>query len=122
MTRSLPNYIRMYRKRLHLSQRDVAALLGGTTASMVARHEKGERSPSLETALAYAAVFNTDVRELFAGLFEDQMDLVRAQAEELAEMLREVDGDDLATLKLTLLQGLLESPEPHLVPWETATE
>ncbi len=122
MSRSLPNYLKMFRRRSHLSQRDVAALLGGMSGSKIARHETGRRLPTLETALAYAVIFNADVRELFAGLYEDQMDLVRVQAEELAELFREVDGDEMVQLKIELLNGLLESAEPHLVPWEGVNE
>ena len=122
MSRSLPNYLRTFRRRAHLSQADVARLLGGTSGTKIARHETGGRLPTLETALAYAAIYGVDVRDLFAGHYEDQLADVIAQAEILRQMLSEVDGDELACRKDETLSQLVESPEPYLVPWEGTNE
>lgn len=122
MARSLPNYLRTFRRRVHLSQADVARLLGGSSRTTVVRHETGARVPSLETALAYAAIYNVDVRDLFAGHYEDRIADVVAQAEVLRQMISEVDGDELTRRKAETLRQLLESPEPYLVPCEGANE
>ena len=122
MSRSLPNYLRTFRRRAHLSQADVARLLGGTSGTTVARHETGERQPTLETALAYAAIYAVDVRELFAGVYEGRLDAVTSQAESLLQLLSEVDGDELTRRKIDAIQLLLEYPEPHFVPWEELSE
>jgi len=65
----LPNYLRANRKRLALSQDEVAFLLGAQNGGKVCRHERFSREPSLETALAYEAIFKRSVNELFAGLY-----------------------------------------------------
>ena len=65
----LPNYLLASRKRLGLSQREVAFLLGGGNEAQVCRYERFVRVPSLETALACEAIFQKPARELFAGLY-----------------------------------------------------
>jgi transcriptional regulator with XRE-family HTH domain len=66
----LTNYLVSHRKRLALSQDEVAFLLGMHGGAKVCRYEKLDRVPSLETALAYEAIFERPIRELFAGLYE----------------------------------------------------
>lgn len=65
----LPNYLRSHRKRLALSQDEVAFLLGTHGGAKVCRYERFNRVPSLETALAFEAIFQKPARELFAGLY-----------------------------------------------------
>ena len=66
----LPNYLRSHRKRLALSQDDVAFLLGNRSGAKPSRHERFIREPSLAAALAYEAVFQRPVSELFGGLYQ----------------------------------------------------
>jgi len=66
----LPNYLKANRKRLALSQDDVAFLLGAKSGAKVCRYERFDREPSLATALAYEAIFKTSLSELFAGLYQ----------------------------------------------------
>lgn len=70
---SLFNYLSSHRKRLSLSQEEVAFLLGVKgqldRGIKVSRDENHARTPSLETALTYEAIYGIPVRELFAGLY-----------------------------------------------------
>ena len=66
----LQNYLRANRKRLALSQDEVAFLLGTRSGGKVCRYERFVRQPSLETALAYEAIFTRSVSELFPGLYQ----------------------------------------------------
>ena len=43
---------------------------GMERGNKVSRDENYSRIPTLETALAYEAIYGTPVRELFAGLYE----------------------------------------------------
>jgi len=70
MSSQLPNYLKANRKRLALSQDDVAFLLGAQSGAKVCRYERFVREPSLETALAYEAIFKRSVSELFGGLYQ----------------------------------------------------
>ena len=70
---SLPNYLRIHRKQSSLSQEEVAFLLGVKgidKGNKVSRDENYSRIPTLETALAYEAMYGKPIRELFAGLYE----------------------------------------------------
>jgi transcriptional regulator with XRE-family HTH domain len=69
----LTNYLKTNRKRLALKQEEVAFLLGfkGEDKGIkVCRDETFAREPSLQMALAYEAIYERPVRELFAGLYE----------------------------------------------------
>ena len=81
----LPNYLRANRKRLALSQDDVAFLLGTRSGGKVCRYERFVRQPSLETALAYEAIFRRSVSELFPGLYQKVERDVAERATILAE-------------------------------------
>jgi len=66
----LSNYLRSNRKRLALSQGEVAFLLGMENSAEVSRYENFERIPSLETALAYEVIFGMPLSEIFGGLYQ----------------------------------------------------
>lgn len=76
----LPNYLLSHRKRLALSQDEVAFLMGTHGGSKVSRYECFVRVPSLETALAFEAIFQKPVRELFGGLSKRMEQQVAARA------------------------------------------
>ena len=69
---SLSNYLRTHRKRLTLSQEEVAFLIGVkgmSKAIKVSRDENLAREPSLHTALAYEVIYGTPIRKLFPSLY-----------------------------------------------------
>lgn len=70
-THKLPNHLRSYRKRLGLSQAEIAYLLGCKSAAKVSRYERFQRIPGLVTALRYEAVFGVPANVLFAGLADE---------------------------------------------------
>jgi DNA-binding XRE family transcriptional regulator len=48
----------------------MAYLLGTRDGTRTSRYERFGRVPSLETALAYQAIFHAPVSDLFAGVYE----------------------------------------------------
>lgn len=60
-----PNYMRMYRKKSALSQKDVEYLLGYIHNTSLCRVEKGQRPPRIDVLLAYHLLFNTSVESIF---------------------------------------------------------
>ena len=80
----LPNYLKANRRRIALSQDEVAFLLGAQSGTKVCRYERFVHEPSLETALAYEAIFKTSVSELFGGLYQKVEREVAERAEILA--------------------------------------
>lgn len=84
---SLSNYLRTHRKRLSLSQEEVAFLLGARGMDKgikVSRDENHVRKVNLETALAYQVIYGIPVGELFAGLYAK----VEQEVMERAKFLR----------------------------------
>ncbi len=81
----LPNYLRSNRKRLSLSQTEVAFLLGTQSGAQISRYEKFAREPSLETALAFEMIFQRSASELFEGLYRKVEQEVAERAKALAD-------------------------------------
>jgi transcriptional regulator with XRE-family HTH domain len=81
----LPNHLRANRKSSALSQDEVAFLLGNQNGAQVCRYEQFDRVPSLETALAFEAMFKRSVSELFPGLYQRIEKEVAVRAKALAE-------------------------------------
>jgi transcriptional regulator with XRE-family HTH domain len=87
MARTLPNYLRMYRKRTGLHVNEAAFLLGWKGGTHVSRHELGTQSPSIETLLAYEHILGVPIRELYAGTYEKVAREVTPRARILARKL-----------------------------------
>lgn len=68
-SQKLPHYLRAHRKRLALTQHEMAFLLGNGTATSVSRYEAFKRDPNLRQILAYLLIFQKMPQELFAGLY-----------------------------------------------------
>jgi transcriptional regulator with XRE-family HTH domain len=103
MAKRLDNYLRTYRKRTGLSQDEVAFLLGRQHGTKVSRYERNTRQPGLETLLAYELVFNTPVRNLFAGVFEKVEAITLRRAQLLARKLSAATRTPRTARKLELL-------------------
>ena len=80
----LPNYLRSNRKRLALSQDEVAFLLGAQGGGSVCRYERFARTPNLETALALEVIFQRPVSELLGGVYQTVEKVVAKRAKVLA--------------------------------------
>ena len=83
----LPNYLRSNRKRLALSQDEVAFLLGAQGGGKVCRYERFARTPNLETALALEVIFQRPVSELLGGVYQKVETKVAKRAKVLAEVV-----------------------------------
>ena len=105
----LPNYLRVYRKRLGLSQNEVAFLLGWRNASQPSRYEHFSRVPALRTALALAVIFQVSVCELFSGEYQKVENAVRRQAQRLESRLTTETPGQLTARKLALLKSVISA-------------
>lgn len=70
-TSKLLNYLRMYRKRSGLTQRELAFLLGLADGSKISYYEQGKRTPTLPTVFALEIVLGVRDTELFKGMHEE---------------------------------------------------
>ena len=104
----LSNYLLTHRKRLALSQEEVGFLLGirgESKGAKVCRDEKSTREPSLQIALAYEAIFERPVRELFAGLYE-QMEQEVAERAKILTYRKHLKSSKKTSHKLEMLRNL----------------
>ena len=116
----LTNYLRAYRRRAGLTQRELAFLLGVKNHSPVSEIEKRHRAPMLRTALALEAIFGVPVGELFAGMREPIAREIEQRVNKLASDLTSKVGtekrrDYHTARKLSWLQvrrGSIASDEP----------
>ena len=105
----LQNHLRANRKILALSQDEVAFLLGTENGTKVCRYEQFVRMPSLETALAYEAIFKKSVSELFPGLYQKAEQKVAARAKTLVERTGRAKSNQRVARKREVLAGLAAS-------------
>jgi transcriptional regulator with XRE-family HTH domain len=103
----LHTYLRTYRKRSGLSQREVALLIDFLAAGNVSRHETGDRVPSFEQAFAYEAVFGIPASALFPGEYEKARRQVETQAQQLFEKLSQKPKTAASKRRLEFLRSLL---------------
>ena len=79
----LPNRLLPQRKRLALSQAEVAFLMGTHGGAGISRYEQFTQRPSLETALALELILQKPARELFVDLYREIEERVAARAKVL---------------------------------------
>jgi DNA-binding XRE family transcriptional regulator len=88
MSERLGNYIRTYRQRAGLSQRELAKVLGYDDEGPVSRHERLRSLPPLLIAIAYSVIFRIPVSELFAGLSDAVEQTVEGRLSQMEIELR----------------------------------
>ena len=93
MAQKLANYVRTYRKKAGLSQRDVGLILGYPNEGQVSRYERFHSRPPLAVALQYEALFHVPVSTLFGGAYESAAASVNE--------------------RLTAFEASLKLPAPH---------
>ena len=104
----LHNYLKTYRRKAGFSQDEVAFLLGCADGAKVSRYERRARQPSLETLLAYQALFGADPSELFGGFYKKVEKKTKRRARTLARRLAQEDDPDPRTAhKLAVLERAL---------------
>lgn len=106
MPYKLENYLRTYRKRAGLSQRETAYLLGCQTGNKVSRYERRTRKPSFETVLAYDVLFRVPQRELFAGVYLKVEQRIVRRARLLAQQVAEEQPSRMRDHKLAALRAM----------------
>lgn len=76
-------YLRSYRRHAHLTQAELAYLLGEHTGTNVSLYETGAWKPSFDKGLAYEAALGEPVAKLFRGRYEEIRDLVEERRRKL---------------------------------------
>jgi len=105
--RALSNYLRVYRRRWHLSQEELAFLFGYDAESIISRFESGERTVTLAVATACQTIFGVEPKELFPALFASVEQSVVQRMYELRDRLAQSELTQRTLAKLELLQEAL---------------
>jgi DNA-binding XRE family transcriptional regulator len=100
------NHLRRYRRRGALTQEEIAYLLGAAGGTKVCRHERADRPPSLQTALAYQAIFGVPVHELFPQDYRAAVASVRGRAAQLSRSVARQPDDRKTPFKQRLLAAV----------------
>lgn len=87
MANHIPHYLRRFRLRAALTQREMAHLLGARSPATVCQYEARKREPDLRTALAYQVAFGVPLAELFPGIHREVEQEVLTRADRLAKQL-----------------------------------
>lgn len=95
----------MYRKRINLSQDEIAYLLGCRFGTKVARYERFTREPSLRTALACEVIFRAPLNELFGGIYEQ---VERDALKRARRLVRRLGTKQKSQPKLAALKAIIE--------------
>lgn len=59
------NYLRVYRKKSHLTQSDLSYLMDTEEPSSLSRRESGQRQPSVQMLLTYHLLFDKPITTFF---------------------------------------------------------
>ncbi len=108
----LENYLRTYRRRLSLSQEDVAFLVGFDSDTTISHHERGRFIPTLDFLIAYEIVLGAPLRDLFAGKFDFIEADIKKRAVQLIKAIEQQPPSALKTRKLEVLSSLAGLEEP----------
>ena len=91
MANPLPTHLRAHRKRLGLTQGQLADLLGLSNHGSISRFESYLRRPDIETVLRLQLIYGLPAQALWPGVaLEQRRALLRAAR---AEIARRADGD-----------------------------
>src|SRR6267142_3316180 len=74
------NHLRVVRKKLKLSQKQVARLLGHKCTATLSKYERGGRPPPLPIAIKLALVYRSSVEELFPAMHREiKLEVLKTQ-------------------------------------------
>jgi len=106
--KSLDTYLRTYRRRAGLSQKEVAFLLGCRSGSRISRYEHMRSMPTLKTAFGFGAIFNAPVQELFTGVYQKVEKRIARRAKCLIRRMETGHVGLCGAEKLSLLQQAIK--------------
>lgn len=109
----LNNYLRTYRKRMGLTQNELAFLLGAQSGTKIARYEKDNRTPMPETVFALLIIFRRTPRELFPGSYDDIEKTIIERARLLHGQLGDQPATPIRERKLQVLEALIDEAQAH---------
>lgn len=77
------NYLRLYRKKNGLSQKDVAYLIGYKSTNSISNYERGHKLPQLANLLKLEIIYHTPVAFLFKDHYQEFKKEIQKRAQSL---------------------------------------
>jgi transcriptional regulator with XRE-family HTH domain len=94
------SYLRTYRKKSGLSQRELAEVLGLISEWRISEHERSITVPRFLTAISYEIIFNVPISKLFPGIYETVRENVESRLSEFETQLQESDARGRAAIPI----------------------
>jgi len=107
-----PCRIRKYRKAVHISQRELAFLVGLASQGVMSEIESGVKRPGTKTAVACTIALGASFRELFPELWERVEGDVLARARDLSADLEDARNRQAARVSVAALISRLPAINP----------
>jgi transcriptional regulator with XRE-family HTH domain len=111
------NYLKAFRRKSGLSQKDLGRLLGYRDAGQVSRHERATSTPPLAAAIAYELIFEVPVTSMFAGMRGEIARDVETKLKEMKAALESVSVSppnvSMVAQKLAWLSGRQRKQVQH---------
>jgi transcriptional regulator with XRE-family HTH domain len=109
------NKLWIARKRVGLSQKQLASLLNHKTADQISRYERGSRIPTLRIALELEIALRTPLKHLFPELYEQLRKEIRQKVQQ-HPFFKQIYQDALLTEsenhECCTVADLLNKPHP----------
>lgn len=107
-TRKLPNYLRTYRKRTGLTQKEVGYLLGHNDGSEISQYEQGTWFPNFRALAALETALRVPIGQLFAGAYEEIEVGVLERTGKLIKQIQQQPANLHREAKLQSLRRIIE--------------
>lgn len=111
------NYLRLFRKRSHLTQSDIAYILQLPDYANVSRWEQGHRKPNLETLITYHLLFNIPIESLFERQRHELKGRVKERLAQRISELKTLSHEPKVDSRIRFLDSILSRlniPSPSL--------
>lgn len=119
----LASYLSSHRKKSGLSQERLGKLLGYPDEGPVSRHERLSSVPPLRIALAYQAIFQIPISEMFPGVYERIKQNVEERLAELEWTLQQSSANGREATRIArILEWLWERQNPQQTLFNHGTE
>jgi transcriptional regulator with XRE-family HTH domain len=106
--------LKKYRKSAHLTQREVATLVGYASQRAYSDVEIGLKRPALGTALGCSILFNASLSELFPDLAQGVGRDVLARAQKMsAELAKHPNREEAASYMAEIIGHIDSSSTPE---------
>ncbi len=107
-----PNYLRTFRRKSPLTQKDVALLLQSIQSQSISNVERGKNRAKIELLLVYHLLFDTTVESLFELKHRlIQLELIKNVKNLFADLGKKSNKTRLDDFKLRFLEEIIQRLE-----------